>query len=61
MAVSGESYEVEAKGAPYWVAGTILIFRSEVTALETAGQLGLVRSEIEWPCIPRALGLSRPG
>lgn len=61
MAVSGESHEVEAKGAAYGVAGAILVFGSEVSALETAGQLGLVKSEIEWPCIPRALGLSRPG
>jgi hypothetical protein len=46
--------------AAYGVAGSILVFGSEVSALDTAGQLGLVKSEIKRVCIPRALGLSRP-
>ena len=45
----------------YRIAGSILVFGSEVSTLETAGQLGMVRSENNWRCIPRAPALLGPG
>jgi hypothetical protein len=47
--------------AAYRVAGSILVFGSEVAALNTTGQFGLVRVGLERSCILRALELSRSG